>query len=331
MSVSTIRPGSCSSWRHAVEIALVVQALAARQRQREQRQRHQLGGEGLGGRHADLGAGARHQHQRRFAHDRRLGHVAHGHLRQVRHLLGQLERGQRVGGFARLGDGEEQRAFAHHRVAVAVFAGDLGRAGHAGQLFDPVTRHQAGVVAGAAGDDVHGLGVGQQALGVDAEDLGEDLAAGDAAFQRVGHGLGLLVDFLEHVVGVVAALHGVGVELRLLHFARDRLAVGVEDLHAGGVQARHVAFLQVQEAAGQRQQRVDVGAEVLLALAQAHHQRRAQARADQHARLARRHHHDGVGAVQAAHDVLHRGQQRQAARAARARPGARSLRCRSAS
>src|SRR5690606_28460173 len=115
-----------------------------------------------------------------------------------------------------------------------------GGAGHAGQLFDPVPGHQAGVVAGAAGDDVHRPGFRQQALGVHAEDLGEDAAAGDATLERVGDGLRLLVDLLEHVVRVIALVDGVGAEVRFAHLALHGPAVGVEDLEAVAADADDV-------------------------------------------------------------------------------------------
>jgi hypothetical protein len=78
------------------------------QGQGEQEQRGELGGEGLGRGDADLGAGAGHEAQRGFAHDGGFGHVADGQRAAHAQRLGVLERGQGVGGFAGLRDGDDQ-------------------------------------------------------------------------------------------------------------------------------------------------------------------------------------------------------------------------------
>jgi hypothetical protein len=105
---------------------------------------------------------------------------------------------------------------------------------------------------------------------------------------------------------VVALLRGVGVEGGGLDRALDRLAAAVDDAHAGERDLGDVAFLKVAEAARQRDQRVHVGAEIVLALAVADHQRRTQARTGEHARLAGGDGDDRVGAVQARDHLLHR-------------------------
>jgi hypothetical protein len=63
---------------------------------------------------------------------------------------------------------------------------------------------------------VHRLGLRQQLGRVDAEDLREDVAAGDAPFEGIGDRLRLLVDFLEHVVRVVALLRASALKVEVL-------------------------------------------------------------------------------------------------------------------
>ena len=215
------------------------------------------------------------------------------------------QRGERVGGFARLRDGEEQRALGHHHVAVAVLARDLDAARDARDAFEPVTRDQARVEARAAGDDLHVLHLREQAVGVDAEDVGQDAVVGDATLERVGDRARLLEDLLQHVVAVLAALDRIGGHLALPHRAVRRLAVRVEDRVAVEHDLDQVAFLEVGEAGGFADQRLHVGAEVVLALADADHQRAAAARTDDVAGLRAVHHRDRVGAVQAPRGLEH--------------------------
>jgi len=78
------------------------------QHQREQEQARQLRRERLGGGHADLDAGARDVCQLAFPHHRAGGHVADGQGLGHAQALGVAQRGQRVGGLARLRDGDHQ-------------------------------------------------------------------------------------------------------------------------------------------------------------------------------------------------------------------------------
>jgi hypothetical protein len=95
-------------------------------------QRDQLGGEGLGRGHADLGAGAGVEHQLAGARDRAFRHVADRQRVLLAQRLGVFQRLHRVQGFAGLRDGDDQVLRVGHDLAVAVFAGDVDRARHAG-------------------------------------------------------------------------------------------------------------------------------------------------------------------------------------------------------
>jgi len=85
------------------------------------------------------------------------------------------QRGQRVGGLARLADDDCQRALGDRRLAVAEFRGDIDVDRYAGKPLDPVFRRQAGKIGRATRD--HG----------DAVDRGEvDPAAGQRNRLAVG-------------------------------------------------------------------------------------------------------------------------------------------------
>ncbi|CUJ06086.1 Uncharacterised protein [Achromobacter xylosoxidans] len=213
-----------------------------------------------------------------------------------------LERGQRVGGFARLRDRDDQRARVRHAVAVAVFAGNFDRHGDLGDRFDPVLGGQAGVVAGAAGQDQQRVDVLEDLVGVVAEQLGRD---GLDVLQRVADGARLLEDFLLHVVAVGAEFSRAGVHLHGMHLAFHILAVGVHDPDARQLQVDDVAVFQVDDLVGGAGQRQRVRGQEVLVLAHPHHQRRTLARADHAVRFVTAEHGDGVGAMQAAHGVLH--------------------------
>ena len=63
------------------------------------------------------------------------------------------QRGQRVGGFAALRDGEQQRVAIDRRIAVAEFAGVFDFDRDAGEFFDQVFADHGGVPTGAAGSE----------------------------------------------------------------------------------------------------------------------------------------------------------------------------------
>ena len=150
---------------HQLGFSLAAQAVGLGQGNTEQLQRHQLSGECLGGGNANFRAGLGHQMQFRLAYQRAVGHIANGHGREVAKLLGLAQRGQRIRGFARLGDGDEQGTRTHRGLAVANLTGHFHGAGHTGPVFDPVAGHEAGVIAGTAGDDLDLLHLGQDFVG----------------------------------------------------------------------------------------------------------------------------------------------------------------------
>ncbi len=101
-----------------------------------------------------------------------------------------------------------------------------------------------------------------------------------AAGEGVLHGLGLLVDLLEHEVLVAALLRLDGVPVEAVDRALDRLALAVPDLDAFRGEPRDVAVLQEADVLGVDEERRRIGGQELLALAEADHQRRALAGGD---------------------------------------------------
>ena len=93
-----------------------------------------------------------------------------------------------------------------HRVAVAELARDVDLDWQPGPVLDRVLGDEAGVIAGAATDDEHlvdrtELVVGQAHLVEVEATVGQEPIA-----QRLADRLRLLVDLLEHEVGIAALL-----------------------------------------------------------------------------------------------------------------------------
>ena len=191
---------------------------------------------------------------------RALGHVDQTD-RGEPEALDVAHRGERVRGLARLRH-EQRRASGHERrVAVAELGADVQVDRQAGQLLEPVLGDHAGVVRGAARHhDQPGQG-GE----VDRQLWQGDAMVGRAreGAQRIADHGRLLVDLLVHEVAVVALADQRAGHRRLLDLALHRLALGVIDGGAAGVQHCPVAFLQVLDAIGQRRERQGVGAEYI--------------------------------------------------------------------
>ncbi|MNO88854.1 hypothetical protein D3C76_803210 [compost metagenome] len=165
------------------------------------------------------------------------------------------------------------------------------------------------MVAGATGDDLHIANLGEQLGGLRAEGFHQHLLATQAAFEGALDDLGLLVDFLEHEVAVLALVRGLGAFVVLHGLALHRAAGGVPELHAVAADFGDVALFQIDEAVGDLAQGELVGSEEVLAEAQADHQRAAAARGEDAVRLFRADHRQAVGAVQFLHRRLQRGGQ----------------------
>ncbi|MNZ82960.1 hypothetical protein D3C78_1016750 [compost metagenome] len=124
------------------------------------------------------------------------------------------------------------------------------------------------------------------------------MVAAQAAFEGALHHLGLLVDFLEHEVAVLALLRRLGALVELHGVALHAAAFGIPYLHAVLADLGDVALLQVDEAVGDLAQGQRVGGEEVLAQAQTDDQRAATAGGEDAVGLRGRDHRQTVGAVQ---------------------------------
>jgi hypothetical protein len=77
-------------------------------------------------------------------------------------------------------------------------------------VFDEIPRHHAGVIARAAGHDLHRLDTLEDRRSGRSKCGFQQSAIGHALLQRIGHGARLLVNLLEHEVLVLALLSRVG-------------------------------------------------------------------------------------------------------------------------
>ena len=180
--------------------------LDLRQQQGQQRQAHNLADEALGRGDRDLLVG--------LGINDAVALTRHGAAHHVGDAkdLGALDTrvangGEGIGRLARLGHGNDERRRRDDGVAIAELAGSLNLGGNASPALNKVLCDEAGVIAGAAGDHVDTVDVvelleGQTQL-VDIELAGRRHTAN----QRVAHDARLLVDLLEHKVGI-AALFG---------------------------------------------------------------------------------------------------------------------------
>ncbi|MCY1398324.1 hypothetical protein D9M71_133530 [compost metagenome] len=160
------------------------------------------------------------------------------------------------------------------------------------------------MVAGAAGDDLHIAHLGEQLGGTRAEGVDQDVVGAQAAFHGALHDLGLLMDFLEHEVAVLALVGSFGAFVVLHLLALHGAALLVPDLQAVTADLGDIAFFQVDEAVGDLAQGQLVGSEEVLAQAQADHQRAAAAGGKQAVRLAGADHRQAIGTMQFRHRCL---------------------------
>ena len=141
---------------------------------------------------------------------------------------------------------------------------------------------------------------------IDAELIQGQLAVDvGAAQQGLGHGVGLVVDFLFHE-GREAALFRRGrVPVDVVFLALGGGAVEVRDLHGVGGDRDDLVLAEFHRAAGVVDEAGDVGAEEVLALAEAHDERGVAAGRDHHVGLVRVHGEQREGAFEPLAGKLH--------------------------
>ena len=283
---------------HDDPLLLRGKALSTPKAQGKQQQVNEHGRKGLGGRHAHLRTRFQHEGQVRFAHHGAGRHVTEGEEGQIAPLPRQAKGGQRVRRFPRLGQGHKKRLRRDGHRAIAKFTGNLHGTGKARERLNPVAGHGGRVEARAAGHQGDGLGFIEDRLRAHPEGPFQDLILGNPSLQRRHGHLRLLVDFLQHVVGVAAL-----VRVFLGHLDAHRrphlgFIVDAEDLKALPAHHHQVPFFHEDEAVRDRAQGQGVGREVHLPNAHPHHQGTALARGDQLVRVVRVKHDEPIGPFQ---------------------------------
>ena len=170
---------------------------------------------------------------------------------------------------------------ADHRIAVDPLRGDVGLDRQPRPLLEHVPGDDARVVGGAAGEQDDPAQVAQLLVG-EPEALELELAVADAVADRLGDGLGLLVDLLEHERLVAALLGALVVPVELDELVLDRRAVGgAQVASAVGREHDDVAVVGELDRARLAQEGDGVRGEEHLALADPDDERRLVARSDE--------------------------------------------------
>ncbi|CAB5028393.1 unannotated protein [freshwater metagenome] len=161
------------------------------------------------------------------------------------------------------------------------------------------------MVARTAGNDLHGIGTFENSGGSRPESGLQQLAAGDALFQRLGDGLRLLVDFLQHVVGELALFGSGCAQGAVAGFAMGLVALDVENANAVVADLGYIAFLQEHEAARDGEQGRDVGGDEILVFTDADDDRAAHAGEDDAIRIGLIDHGECIRAFKLGHRGAH--------------------------
>ena len=272
-------------------------ALDLRQQHGKQRERDHLAQERLRGGHGDLLVGLRV--------DDAVGLPRHGasdHVGDAEHAralhAGVADGRQRVGRFAGLGHRHHERGGRDDGVAIAELACDLALAGDARPALDEVLRDKAGMVAGAARDDVNTVDEVELFNGK-VQLIDGKSTAHQTARQRVADDARLLVDLLEHEVGVSALLGHVEVPVNVRDPGIfDDLASGGVVRHALGRELGQLAIVHDHHVARGVDHGDDVAGNIGAFHALAHHQRGVLARGHDGARLIGGHDGQRIGAHQ---------------------------------
>jgi len=183
---------------------------------------------------------------------------------------------ERVGRLAGLRHRHDQHAIADDRLAVAVLAREVRFDRNPRELLDHRATDHAGVVRGAARDELHALDrfrLGRRevdAIEIDARTIFEYARA-----DRVGDRARLLVDLLLHEAVVAALLRRNGIPRDDARLAQQRTAFDVVNIDVERGKCREVAVLQERHPARVGEQRRNVAAKKRLAIAHAEDDRRA--------------------------------------------------------
>ena len=239
--------------------------------------RRHCDGEGLGRGDADFRAGVQVDAAVGLLGDRAADDVADGQ-RRVALALHFAQGGQRVGRFAALRDGEQQRAgcraadcdsAVRWRIRLRPESGRALRSGI--RRPAPRARLVPQAVRMMRFDRRSCCGVRFRP---------PNLAVASSSFKPAAHGvferLGLLEDFLEHVVREAAQFDVAGLDFEHLHAVLDVALVAMDDAKGVGGDDGQFVIGQVDDLVGVADQRRGVAGDEVFAFANADHQRAAE-------------------------------------------------------
>ena len=283
--------------------------LDLRQQQGQKREAHDLTDEALGRGDCNLLVG--------LGVDDTVALARHGAAHHVGDAkdLGALDTrvtngGEGIGRLARLGHGHDERRRRDDGVAVAELASRLNLGRNTSPALNKVLGDESGVVAGAAGNHIYAVDIVEflerKAQLVDIELTGR----GHAAHQRVAHHARLLVNLLEHKVGITALFGHVQVPVDMGDLGLNHIAGLVGILDACGRELGKLTIFEHHDIAGGIDKRDHIGGNVGAGLAHADHNRGVLAGNGDHARFVGAHggqaigaHHVGAGLAHGSHQV----------------------------
>ena len=287
--------------------------LDLRQQQGQKREAHDLTDEALSRGDCNLLVGLGVDDAVAFARHRAAHHV--GDAKDLGALDARIANGGKgVSRLARLGHGHDERRRRDDGVAVAELASRLNLGRNTSPALNKVLGDESGVVAGAAGNHIYAVDIVEflerKAQLVDIELTGR----GHAAHQRVAHHARLLVNLLEHKVGITALFGHVQVPVDMGDLGLNHIAGLVGILDACGRELGKLTIFEHHDIAGGIDKRDYIGGNVGAGLAHADHNRGVLAGNGDHARFVGAHggqaigaHHVGAGLAHGSHQVARLG------------------------
>ena len=282
--------------------------LDLRQQQSQKRQAHNLADKALGRGDRDLLVGLSVDDAVALTRHRAAHHVGNAED------LGALDTrvangGEGIGRLARLGHGNDERRRCDDGVAVAELAGSLDLGGNASPALNKVLGDESGMIAGAAGDHVDAIDVVEllegQAQLVDVELAGRR----HTTDQRVAHDARLLVNLLEHKVGITALFGHVQIPIDVGDLGLDDIAGLVGILDARRRELGKLTVLEHHDIASGVDERDHVGGNIGAGFAHADDDWGILAGHGDYARLVGAHGGQAIGAYHVGASLAHRGHQ----------------------
>ena len=145
-------------------------------------------------------------------------------------------------------------------------------------MLEPVFANTACQISGATADDPQLVNLGE--INAKVRQRNTLFQGIDIIADRTGSGIRLLVDFLLHIVAIIALFDGCSTCSYRLDRAFNRIACHIINGMAGPAEDNEVALLQIDDAVGEGGNGNPVRAQIHLTFANADHQRAALARAD---------------------------------------------------